>query len=62
MKTRLILVLTTLTACDSGNGPPLPQASSLHVLHAMADGQAQTIVVLDSIPGLVTWRLVPNRN
>ena len=29
---------------------------------AMADGQAQTIVVLDSIPGLVTWRLVPNRN
>jgi len=28
----------------------------------MADGQAQTIVVLDSIPGLVTWRLVPNRN
>src|SRR6266702_2384261 len=51
MKTRLLLVLATL-----------PQASSLHVLHAMADGQAQTIVVLDSIPGLVTWRLVPNRN
>ena len=51
MKTRLLLGLATL-----------PQASSLHVLHAMADGQAQTIVVLDSIPGLVTWRLVPNRN
>ena len=29
---------------------------------AMADGQAQTLVVLDSIPGLVTWRLVRNRN
>jgi hypothetical protein len=29
---------------------------------AMTDGQAQSIVVLDSIPGLVTWRLVPNRN
>ena len=29
---------------------------------AMADGQAQTFVVLDSIPGLVTWRLVPNRD
>jgi len=29
---------------------------------AMADGQARTLVVLDSIPGLVTWRLVPNRN
>jgi len=35
MKTRLILVFATLTACDSGNGPPLPQASSLHVLHAI---------------------------
>jgi hypothetical protein len=29
---------------------------------AMTDGQAQSIVVLDSIPGLLTWRLVPNRN
>lgn len=29
---------------------------------AMADGQAQTLVVLDSIPGRVTWRLAPNRN
>ena len=29
---------------------------------AMADGRAQTLVVLDSIPGLVTWRLVPNRD
>jgi len=29
---------------------------------ALADGQAQTLVVLDSIPGRVTWRLVPNRN
>ena len=29
---------------------------------ALADGRAQTLVVLDSIPGRVTWRLVPNRN
>jgi hypothetical protein len=29
---------------------------------AMADGQAQTLVVLDSIPGRVTWLLAPNRN
>ena len=29
---------------------------------AMADGQAQTVVVLDSTPGLVTWRLVTNQN
>jgi len=28
----------------------------------LADGQAQTLVVLDSIPGRVTWRLVPNRD
>ena len=28
----------------------------------MADGQARTIVVIDSTPGQVTWRLVPDRN
>jgi len=45
MKTRLILVLATLTACDSGNGPPLPQASSLHVLHAIRGGPSLTVSV-----------------
>src|SRR5207244_12430860 len=45
MKTRLILVLATLTACDSGNGPPLPQASSLHVLHAVRGGPSLTVSV-----------------
>ncbi len=29
---------------------------------AVADGQARTVVVLDSISGFVTWRLVPDRN
>ncbi len=28
----------------------------------LADGQARTIVVIDSTPGQVTWRLVPDRN
>jgi len=45
MTTRLILVLATLTACDSGNGPPLPQASSLHVLHAIRGGPSLTVSV-----------------
>src|SRR2546422_9772857 len=45
MKTRLILVLATLTACDSSNGPPLPQASSLHVLHAIRGGPSLTVSV-----------------
>jgi len=35
---------------------------SAFAIDSLADGQAQTLVVLDSIPGLVTWRLVPNRN
>jgi len=29
---------------------------------ALADGQARTVVVLDSTAGHVTWRLVPDRN
>ena len=29
---------------------------------ALADGQARTIVVIDSTAGHVTWRLVPDRN
>ena len=29
---------------------------------SIADGQVRTVVVLDSTAGLVTWRLVPNRN
>ena len=45
MKTRLTLVLATLTACDSGNGPPLPQASSLHVVHAIRGGPSLTVSV-----------------
>jgi len=28
----------------------------------LAEGQARTVVVIDSTPGLVTWRLVPDRN
>ncbi len=28
----------------------------------IADGQARTVVVLDSTVGHVTWRLVPDRN
>jgi len=28
----------------------------------LADGQARTVVVIDSSPGHVTWRLVPDRN
>jgi len=28
----------------------------------IADGQARTVVVIDSTAGHVTWRLVPDRN
>jgi len=41
----MILALAALAACDNGNGPPLPQASSLRVLHAIRGGPSLTVFV-----------------
>src|SRR3989449_749949 len=41
----LLLVLAARPGGDSGNGPPLPQASSLHVLHAIRGGPSLTVSV-----------------
>jgi hypothetical protein len=37
--------LAVLAACDSGNGPPPPQGSSLRVVHAIRGGPTLTVVV-----------------
>lgn len=41
----MILALGALGACDNGNGPPLPQASTLRALHAIRGGPTLTVVV-----------------
>ena len=41
----MILVLAALTACDNGNGPPPPQASTFRALHAIPGGPRLTVVV-----------------
>jgi hypothetical protein len=41
----MILALATLAACDNGNGPPPPQASSLRVLHTIRGGPSLTVFV-----------------
>ena len=45
MRAGAILALAGLAACDNGNGPPLRQASSLHVLHAIRGGPILTVSV-----------------
>jgi uncharacterized protein DUF4397 len=41
----MILALVALAACDNGNGPPLPQASRLRVLHTIRGGPSLTVFV-----------------
>ncbi len=41
----MILALAALAACDNVNGPPPPQASRLHVLHAIRGGPSLTVFV-----------------
>ena len=45
MRALLIAGLAALAACDNGNGPPLPQASTLHVLHTIRGGPSLTVAV-----------------
>jgi hypothetical protein len=37
--------LAVIAACDNGNGPPLPQASELRVLHTVLGGPSVTVFV-----------------
>lgn len=41
----LVAGLAVLGACDNGNGPPLPQASRLKVLHTIRGGPSLTVFV-----------------
>jgi len=45
VRARTILALAVLAGCDNGNGPPLPQASTLRALHAIRGGPSLTVVV-----------------
>ncbi|HYL22665.1 MAG TPA: DUF4397 domain-containing protein [Gemmatimonadales bacterium] len=49
MKAGIVVILGaalgTLAACDNGNGPPLPQASTLRALHAARGGPSLTLFV-----------------
>ena len=41
----LVAVAAGLAGCGDGSGPPPPQASSLHVLHAIRGGPSLTVSV-----------------
>lgn len=41
----LAAAVGALAACDTGNGPPPPQASSLRVLHTIRDGPSLTVSI-----------------
>lgn len=41
----LVAALVLLGGCNDGAGPPLPQASSLHVLHTIRGGPSLTVFV-----------------
>jgi uncharacterized protein DUF4397 len=41
----MILALAALAACDNGNGPPPPQASTFRALHTIRGGPTLTVVV-----------------
>jgi len=45
MRVCVILALAALTACDNGNGPPPPQASTFRALHAIRSGPTLNVVV-----------------
>ena len=45
MRAGIVLALAALAACDNGNGPPLPQASRLRVLHTIRAGPSLAVFV-----------------
>jgi hypothetical protein len=45
VKLLALTALAVLAACDSGNGPPPPQASQLRALHAIRGGPSLTMFV-----------------